>query len=512
MQSKTPWQETEMSEYPQLTQNARCEVLVIGGGITGLTAAYLLKRAGKRVIVIERNRLGSGDTGCTTAHLTQVTDIRLKDLVSTFGRDAARLTWEGGAAAVNTIEQIARSIDAECDFRRVPGYLHAPSSGSDQDEAGLKEDSSLARELEIPATFLASVPQIDRPGILFPNQAKFHPLRYLRALAKAVNGGGSLVCEETEAREFSEAPRGVVTSRGRIDCEYIVIATHVPLMGETGFLSSSLLQTKLAPWSTYAIGARIPAGRFSEASYWDTCDPYHYLRIDRGNDGDFAILGGEDHKTGQARDQAERFGRLEKRLWELIPNARIDYRWSGQVVETHDGLPYIGETADGQFVATGFSGNGMTFGTLSAMMACDAVFHRRNPWKELFDVHRTTVASAWEYLKENLDYPYYLVRDRLAPAAINSLDEIEPGAGAILRIDGEQLACSRDEHGHLHAVSATCTHLGCLVRWNPAEQTWDCPCHGSRFQPSGEVLAGPAETPLAPHNAAISASRHVAGE
>lgn len=508
MESKTPWQETEMPEHPQLTQNARCEVLIIGGGITGLSAGYLLKRAGKRVIVIERNRIGSGDTGCTTAHLTQVTDTRLKDLVSTFGREAAKLTWEGGAAAVNTIEQIARSINAECDFRRVPGYLHAPLDAGQPDVAGLKEDCRLAQELEIVATFLPSVPQLDRPGILFPNQAKFHPLRYLRALANAVDGGGSMVYEETEARRFSETPRGVETSGGRIDCEYIVIATHVPLMGETGFLSASLLQTKLAPWSTYAIGARIPAGRFAEASYWDTSTPYHYLRIDRGSDADFAILGGEDHKTGQAQDQVERFGRLENLLWKLIPNARVDYRWSGQVVETHDGLPYIGETADGQFVATGFSGNGMTFGTLGAMMACDAVFHRQNPWKKLFDVNRTTISSAWDYVKENLDYPYYLVRDRLAPATISSVDEIEPGAGAILRVDGEQLACSRDEQGQLHAVSATCTHLGCLVHWNPTEKTWDCPCHGSRFQPSGEVLAGPAETPLAPHDAAVSAINH----
>ena len=503
MQTETPWQDVEIPQYPALNVTVRCDVLVIGGGITGLTAAYLLKRSGKRVVVVERNHIGSGDTGCTTAHLTQVTDLRLKDLVSTFGRDAAKLIWDGSAGAVNTIEQIARSINAECEFRRVPGYLHAPVDSGPADIAGLQEDCALARELEIPATFLDSVPLLNRPGVLFPNQAKFQPLKYLRALAGAVDGGGSHVFERTEAGKFLNNPRGIETSRGRVECEYIVIATHVPLMGETGLIGASLLQTKLSSWSSYAIGAKIPSNSLAEASYWDTADPYTYLRIDQLEDCDYAILGGEDHKTGQSEDQAARFPRLESRLRQIIPKAKVDRHWSGQVVETNDGLPYIGETADGQFVATGFSGNGITFGTLAATMACDAVFHRCNPWRDLFNVNRTTVTSAWEYLKENLDFPYFLVRDRLKPAAVKSVDEIEPGQGAILRLEGREVACSRDENGHLHAVSATCTHLGCLVRWNDAEKTWDCPCHGSRFHATGEVLAGPAESPLTPINATV---------
>jgi glycine/D-amino acid oxidase-like deaminating enzyme/nitrite reductase/ring-hydroxylating ferredoxin subunit len=502
---KTPWNVVEMPRFPQLTGAIRCDVIVIGGGITGLTAAYLLKRAGKRVVVVERDRIGSGDTGRTTAHLTQVTDLRLKDLVSTFGRDAAKLVWDGGAAAINTIEQIARSVDAECDFRRVPGYLHAPIDDPKPDLAGLKEDAELAQELEIPATFLDSVPLVDRPGVLFPNQAKFEPLKYLRALALVVDGGGSHVFEETEAGSFSTDPRGIETPQGRVEGEYFVIATHVPLMGEAGLIGASLLQTKLASWSSYAIGAKIPPRRFAEASYWDTADPYRYLRIDDANDSAYAILGGEDHKTGQSEDQSERFARLEACLRQMLPVSHIDCRWSGQVIETHDGLPYIGESADGQFVATGFSGNGITFGTLAAMMACDAVFHRRNPWKQLFDVNRTTISSAWEYVKENLDYPYYLVRDRLKSSQASSPDDIEPGMGAIVRLGAKEIACSRDEQGQLHAVSATCPHLGCLVRWNGAEKTWDCPCHGSRFHPTGEVLAGPAESPLAPVDVAAAA-------
>jgi Rieske Fe-S protein len=285
-----------------------------------------------------------------------------------------------------------------------------------------------------------------------------------------------------------------------------VITTHVPLVGEAGMIGATLFQTKLAPYSTYAIGARIPGGQWSEASYFDTADPYHYLRIDQGAKHDYAILGGEDHKTGQADDVEERHARLEELLKKLVPSAKVDHRWSGQVIETHDGLPYIGETAQGQFAATGFAGNGMTFGTLAGMMACDAVFERENPWKGIFDVNRKKVQGAWDFVKENVDYPYYLVRDRLTGAEAGSADEIKRGEGKLLKNGGGRVACSRDESGKLTAVSAVCTHMGCIVHWNRVERTWDCPCHGSRFLPTGEVLAGPAESPLEPVDAPVPAA------
>jgi glycine/D-amino acid oxidase-like deaminating enzyme/nitrite reductase/ring-hydroxylating ferredoxin subunit len=496
MKSTTPWQRVKMPQFPQLTGDMQCDVLIVGGGITGLSAAWLLKRAGKTVVVLERNRLGTGDTGCTTAHLTQVTDWRLSKLVSTFGLDVARLVWEAGAAAINTIEQIVQTVDAKCDFRRVPAFVHLPVDGTDNDDHALREDHRLANELGLAASYVPSVPHIDQPGIRFPNQAKFHPLRYLRALAAVVDGDGSHVFEQSEAREFSENPRQVKTEKGQVRCEYLVIATHVPLVAEAGLIGATLFQTKLAPYSTYAIGAKIPSGRWSEASYFDTADPYRYLRIDHGGKHDYAILGGEDHKTGQADDVEERHARLAELLKKLIPSAKVDHRWSGQVIETHDGLPYLGETANGQFAATGFAGNGLTFGTLGGMMACDAVCERENPWKELFDVNRKKVQSAWDFAKENVDYPYYLVRDRFTAAGAASADEVKRNEGKILKNGAGRIACSRDESGKLTAVSAVCTHMGCIVHWNRVERTWDCPCHGSRFLPTGEVLAGPAESPL----------------
>lgn len=496
MKSTTPWQRVDSPSFRQLKGRVSCEVLVIGGGITGLTAAFLLKKAGKKVVLLERDRVGSGDTGCTTAHLTQVTDRRLSALVSTFGRDAARLTWEGGAAAIFTIEQIAREIDAECDFRRIPAFLHAPLDSSAPWPDEFEADCRLAGELGIAATYIPSISPIERPGILFPNQARFHPLRYLAALARAVDGDGARIYDQSEVREFSENPRVVTTEGGSVECEDLVIATHVPLVGESGLIGAAALQTKLAPYTTYALGATIPRDRFPEASYWDTADPYHYLRVDRGERKDYAIFGGEDHKTGQDDEPHDRFVRLETTLKQMVPEAKVDHRWSGQVIETHDGLPYIGETAERQFVATGFAGNGMTLGTLAAMMACDALSGRRNPWQNLFAPGRTTLASVWEYARENFDYPYYLVRDRLLGPETATVDDIPRGEGRVLRVAGRRLACSRNPHGKLTKLSAVCTHLGCIVHWNSAEKTWDCPCHGSRFQATGEVLAGPAEAPL----------------
>jgi Rieske Fe-S protein len=212
---------------------------------------------------------------------------------------------------------------------------------------------------------------------------------------------------------------------------------------------------------------------------------------------DLVIYGGEDHKTGQADDTAACYTRLSRKLNDLVPGVEITQRWSGQVVETHDGLPFIGETAERQFAGTGYAGNGMTFGTLTAIMACDRMQGRRNPWQDLFHPERKSIrGGAWDYIRENKDYPYYLARDRFAGVEGRSLRALAPGDGMVISYNGEKVAASRDEGGALTLLSAVCTHMGCLVGWNAAERTWDCPCHGSRFTTSGDVIGGPAESPL----------------
>jgi len=487
-----------LPKFARLRKDLRVDVVVIGGGITGTTAAYLLRRAGATVALLERDRVDTAETAHTTAHLTYVTDSRLQDLVQNFGRDHAQAAWDAGAAAIEQIHRIVEEEKIECEFAWVPGYLHAPAKGTAGDTTSLQEDARLARELGFDATFLEKVPFIGVPGIAFANQAKFHPAKYLRGLLLALRAQGGHVHENTEASSIEIDPPRIKANGHTIHCKYIVIATHVPLQGATGTTSAALFQTKLASYNTYAIGAKIPSGAVPEASFWDTADPYFYLRIDRRRGYDYAILGGADHKTGQTSNPQQHYGRVAKRLGQLFPKAIIDHRWSGQVVETNDGLPYMGETAPHQFVATGFSGNGMTFGTVAAMMAADAFAGRRNPWSGLFDVHRKKVlGGTWNYLKENKDYPYYMAKQWLTKPGANSLRGITRGEGKIVLVDGQRLAAYRDDKGKLTTRSAVCPHMGCVVRWNGVEKTWDCPCHGSRFQATGEVMAGPAEGPLA---------------
>jgi glycine/D-amino acid oxidase-like deaminating enzyme/nitrite reductase/ring-hydroxylating ferredoxin subunit len=488
-----------MPTFPKLEQDQRVDVLVVGGGITGLTAAYLLTKAGLGVAVIERDRCAQVDSGHTTAHLTVVTDERLGDLVSRFGRDHAQAVWDAGLAAISQIDEIIRAQAIDCRFAWVDGYLHIPRDEVTRPEvAKAEKEADLAADMGFDATFMDDIPLMSVPGIRFDGQARFHPRHYLAGLAHAIRAAGGEIYEHSAAEEFSSGDQISVKVNGRtIRCGHLVIATHNPLIGTAGLVSATTFQTKLALYTSYVAAGRVEHGTVPDALFWDTADPYHYLRLDPHRDFDVVVFGGEDHKTGQVKSTADCYARLERKLLELLPSADITHHWSGQVIETPDGLPYIGWMAERQYAATGFGGNGMTFGTLGGMMATDAILGRTNPWVDLFDPSRKAVRhGAWEYIKENADYPYYLIRDRFAGAEGRSLRAVKRGTGRVIERAGKKIAAYRDENGVTTLRSATCTHMGCIVGWNDAERTWDCPCHGSRFTPTGRVLAGPAESPL----------------
>ncbi|HEY9228760.1 MAG TPA: FAD-dependent oxidoreductase, partial [Gemmatimonadaceae bacterium] len=278
----------------------------------------------------------------------------------------------------------------------------------------------------------------------------------------------------------------------------VIVATHVPVAGLRSFLGASLLQSKLSSYSTYIFGARLDAGTLAAGLYGDTATPYYYLRVHDDADGQYAIFGGADHRTGQVADTLACFDQVVKALCRLLPSARLERRWSGLIIETDDGLPFIGKVTDHQYVATGYAGNGLTFGTLGGLILHDAITATPNPWRDLLDPHRkpTSLDAIKTLAAENVDYAYYWIADRLRPGDRSGIENVARGEGKVLKIDGRRVAVHRKSDGEVVKVSAVCTHLGCLVRWNAAERTWDCPCHGSRFSPEGQILGGPAERPL----------------
>ena len=421
-------------------------------------------------------------------------------MAKNFGEGHAQAAWDAGAAAIDEIERIVAEEEIECEFKRVPAFLHLPTDGFSKTEASsLKKEADLATKLRFDAAYLSGIPYFNLPGVRFANQAKFHPRKYLRSLVEKIPGNGSHVFEKSAATEFDAKNRRVKVNGYWISFDRVVMATNNPLVGLAGMTSATLLQTKLSLYTSYALGARVPSDTLPEALFWDTREPYDYMRVDRHHGFDYIVYGGEDHKTGQKKETTKAYARLLSRLKKIIPKAKIDHRWSGQVICTPDGLPYIGENAEHQFVATGYCGNGITFGTVGAMMARDWIVGRKNPWTELFAVDRKKIKGAtWNYIRENTDYPYYMIKDRLARPEADSVRDLKPGGGMIIGRRGKKVAAFRDPNGKLHRLSPVCTHLGCLVGWNPAESTWDCPCHGSRFKPTGEVIAGPAEEPLTP--------------
>ena len=476
-----------------LNESIETDVCIVGGGIAGLTTAYLLAKAGKRIVVIDDGAIGGGETCRTTAHLSNALDDRIYRVEDWHGEEKAKLAVDAHTRAIGEIERIVETEKIDCDFLRVDGFLIEAEDGEDDLQKEL-EAAHRAGFTEVEFVERAPIKDFDTGKCLrFPRQGQFHVLKYLSGLAKAIEANGGILFSNTRAVEWTgeDSPEVKTASGQTIHAKSIVLATNYPIM--------SKMFAKLPAYRTYVIGARIPKDSIEKCLIWDTADPYIYVRTQAEDDYDVLIVGGEDHRTGQAEDFDARFGRLVQWTQKRFPMAtEILYKWSGQYLETHDGLAFIGRFSSSEpnvFLITGDSGMGMTHGTIGGMLVSDLILERTNPWEEVFEPSRILTQSITEAVPEIVSstVPYV---DWITGGDVSSVDEIKNGEGAIISHGVTKIAAYKDENGKLYQRSAVCTHLGCIVRFNSLEKTWDCPCHGSRFGTDGHPINTPAITGL----------------
>jgi glycine/D-amino acid oxidase-like deaminating enzyme/nitrite reductase/ring-hydroxylating ferredoxin subunit len=490
------WLHTAQSrEFPALEGDLAVEVAVVGGGIVGLSVAQLLVEEGLDVAVIDAGRVGRGVTAGTTAKISSLHGLIYARLESSFGEEGARIYGEANEAGLRHIAATADALGIDCDLRPRPNYTYADS----RDDLGKIEDEvEAAGRAGLPASYVDDVPlPFDVAGaIRFDDQAEFHPLKYLFGLAARLSEQGCRIFEHTGATGVSDgAPATIETKRGSVRADHVVVTTHFP------FLDRGLFFARVHPERSYAVAGPAP-GAVPEGMFLSAGQPTRSIRFHPGAGGELVLVGGEGHKVGQGGPTGRRYAVLEEFARQHFGVESFEYRWSTQDNMPLDGVPYIGAltpVSKRLYVATGFKKWGLAHAGAAAMILRDALLGRDNAWASLYDASRLgPLSSVSPFIKENLNVAFHFFADRVTRRSLAPAADLAPGDGRVLARRERQVAVSRDMEGVLRAVSARCTHLGCIVNWNDAERSWDCPCHGSRFAPDGTVLHGPATQPLQP--------------
>lgn len=487
-----------MPQYQSLKEDFSADVCIIGGGIAGLTSAYLLMKEGKKVCILEASELASGQSGRTTAQFCNALDDRFFTLEKYHGEKGLQLVIQSHSEAIRLVEQIINREKIECEMERLSGYLFA--EGDERSDVLEKELEAARRggltEVQhfknSPFSFYAT-----GPCLHFPKQMQLHPLKYLSGLAKAITAGGGLIFTNSHVTEIvgGEKSFAKTTEGFYVYCNDIVVATNTPINDRL------TIHTKQAAYRTYVLGFRIPFKSVPKALYWDTLIPYHYIRIESDNISDILIVGGEDHKTGQEDHPEDCYTRLEEWTKLRFPMAKkVSFKWSGQVIEPVDGLGYLGRNPldeENVYIITGDSGNGMTHTTIGAMLITDLIMGRDNPWEKLYTPKRISIRASKNYIQENANVAWQYA-DWIGPKYKPNFETLEMEEGVIFKEGLEIIAAYRNNAGFIEYMSAVCPHLAGVLVWNSAEKSWDCPCHGSRFDCHGKVLEGPANTNLKP--------------
>jgi glycine/D-amino acid oxidase-like deaminating enzyme/nitrite reductase/ring-hydroxylating ferredoxin subunit len=468
------------------------DTVIVGAGITGITTGLLLQKAGRKCIIVEAGNIGFGTTGGTTSHLNTFFDTTYPEIESDFDAEAAKQVANSGKRAFSTIKDFIDEYNIDCDFEYKLGYLY---SENEKQTKLLKEILESSRNAGVNAIEYEDngVPVPYEMVICFPDQGQFHPLKYISRLAEEFTQLGGVLLEQTFVSETSlkndlhEVNAGGTIIKGK----NLVYATHVPP-------GISTFNFKCAPYRSYVLGVKLSNGAYPEGLSYDMQEPYHYFRTHEIEGEKYLIVGGEDHKTGHG-DPDEAFRTLEEYTRKYFHVASVDFRWSSQYYVPVDGLPYIGANGSEEsvYVATGFNGNGIIFGTLSAVIISDQILGVENPWSDLYSPSRIKpIAGFSEYVKENADAAYHFIADRFSADELDSLSELMPDQGMVAEINGKKVAVYKDPSGKVSALSPVCTHTGCIVKFNGTEKSWDCPCHGGRFDIYGKVITGPPQKDL----------------
>lgn len=489
------WKDSvELPDFPALEEDIDVNVCIVGGGITGVISAYLLAQEGLKVTLLEADQLLGGTTGHTTAKLTAQHGLIYDELITNLGKSKAKLYYEANKQALQFINKTINDLDIDCDFKNEDAYLYATTDEyAEKIEAEAKAYDKLGIDGERTDTFPINIDI--KNAVIMKNQAQFHPLKFLSKLVDEMIEMGVEIYGKTVAVNVEEGAYATVLTREghRITADHVLICSHFPFYEGLGFYS-----TRLYAERSYVLAGKpkkdYPGGMFISAD-----DPTRSIRSVTINEEEMVLVIGENHKTGQGKDTTEHYKALKDFGEQVFAWEDISYRWSAQDVTTLDKVPYVGEITPNQpniLIATGYRKWGMTNGTAAALLMADIVTEKKNPFQSLYTPSRFHAnPSIKTFLTQNLNVAGQLIKGKLDTSKVDPR-KLNNDEAAIIRIDGERKGAYRDTSGELHIVDTTCTHIGCEVAWNGGDRSWDCPCHGSRFNYNGDVLEGPAEKPL----------------
>lgn len=491
--TKSIWQ--DLPPYISVKTNPEqyYDVIIVGGGITGITTGLLLQNSGKKCLVAEAKNIGFGTTGGTTAHLNTILDLTYAEIEENFGEENTKIVLSAAMEAINIVEKNVRIYNIDCDFGERSGYLFS----MDAKQTKKLDDAFIASKkagCDVEYADTIPVPVDFQKALVFKRQAQIHPTKYLYGLAKAFeNAGGTILqnCRVTEVKKGDDKTLEVNTFSGKINAANVIYATHIPP-------GVNLLHFRCAPYRSYAMALTLN-GDYPDDLAYDLDDPYHYYRSQEIDGKKYLIAGGEDHRTGEKKDTEESFRQLERYLRQYFNVEEVAYKWSSQYFDPADGLPYIGHlpgNPDTVFVATGYGGNGITYSQIAAQILTDLIVKGKSDYEDVFSPSRIKPVAGFEKFVENAADVTATYMEKLFPLEKTDPQSLKNGEARLIKYENESIAVYKDENGQIHSVNPACTHIDCTVAWNTAEQIWECPCHGSRFNKDGEMYTAPARKDL----------------